>query len=694
MAQADQEGAWRQHLYLQTRLKDKNGRVRLLTIQPRQYTASRLETPPDTMHCLLRLAELKEHPQFAVVSHRWSTTDAVDETKSVLVNGAAVPVSTGLSDVLRHIQKETEPVVVWIDALCINHADEEEREKSTQVSQLAQIFATAEKTLVWLGVTTDRSDEAMKVLRRLTEEQHTLSAYVANWTPQLGHQLAQKILPSRFVTPGPASPPGNTEAPELQQQLESLRAPLKALMEREYWTDLWSLVELCLSPRGLVVCGAHGLALDHFYSAARALDHIINHQTYSKWLAAATNPATPSTQAAMLSSEEVSNLSQSPALRILGRRDDYRKDADLWLTSPNIPLFTLLSRFYAVPAANQLPLRTRNARDRVYALACLATDIADLGITVDYSKDIDEVYAETSAAFLQKHPRGLQLARGTTAATADDASTSWVIDWGNVRLPPSDLGSSDHPFNACGPADTRYYRADTGTPGQVSLKAGVVDKVREVRTAYAPGPDELGTPDQQRAYLAEVRRFWEDSTASLSSPYFAEQAAVALAKIPVGDVEVGAASGGALTRASSATVEGYKRTVETLFPAEAEAEAEPGEDDGPVPGDTPGAHGGAQLTEPRFVGNNASLSYVAAMARMAGRRPFRSHNGYVGLGPEDLAVGDTIAIPYGSAVPFAFRDTEGAGGGAYRLVGEVYVFGIMDGEFMKVHRQESVLRVA
>ncbi|KAI1109368.1 heterokaryon incompatibility protein-domain-containing protein [Nemania sp. NC0429] len=698
MAEADSEGgAWRQHLYHQTRLKDKNGRVRLLTIQPRQYTASRPESPPDTIHCLLRLAELKEHPQFTVVSHRWKPTDAVDETKSVLVNGAAVPVSTGLSDVLRHVQKDAEPVVVWIDALCINHADEEEREKSTQVSQLARIFATAEKTLIWLGVTAHRSDEAMRVLRRLTEEQHTLSAFVASWTPQLGHQLAQKILPSRFITPGPASPPGNAESPVLQQQLESLRAPLKALMERDYWTDLWSLVELCLSPRGLVVCGAHGLALDHFYSAARALDHIINHQTYSKWLAAATNPATPSAaQTAVLSSDEVSNLSQSPALRILGRRDDYRKDADSWLASPNIPLFTLLSRFYVAPAANQnqLPLRTGDARDRVYALACLATDIAALGITVDYGKDTDDVYAETSAALLQKHPQGLQLARGTAAA-GDASTSSWAIDWRDVRPPPSDLGPSDRPFNACGPADTRYYRADTSERGQVSLKAGVVDKVQEVGTAYSPGPGpdeveverELGTPDQQRAYLGEIRRFWDDSTASLSSPYFAEQAAVALAKIPVGDVEVGAASssGGALTRASSATVEGYRRTVEALFPAEAEAGSESGEGD-----DSPGPRDGSTTVE-----TGASLSYVAAMARMAGRRPFRSHNGYVGLGPEDLAVGDTIAIPYGSAVPFAFRDAGGAGDRdrACRLVGEVYVFGIMDGEFMKVHRQESVLRV-
>lgn len=348
MSDINSDGVWRQHLYLQTRLKEKNGRIRLLTIQPRQYTASRTEAPPNTIHCFLRLAELKEHAQFTAVSHRWHATDPVDATKSVLVNGAAVPVSLGLFEVLRHLQRETEAVVVWIDALCLNHADENEKEKSVQVAQLPQIFAAAEKTLIWLGGTAERSDEAMKVLRRLTEEQLTLSAYVANWTPQLGLQLVQKILPSRFVNSGPSTTPGSKEPLELQQELESLRAPLKALMEREYWMDLWSLVELCLSTKGLVVCGSHGLALDHFSSAARALDHIINHLTYSKWLAAATNPTATSAQSTVLSSEEVSNLSQSPALRILSWRDGYRQDTDSWIKSPDNPLFTLVSPLESV----------------------------------------------------------------------------------------------------------------------------------------------------------------------------------------------------------------------------------------------------------------------------------------------------------------------------------------------------------
>lgn len=207
-----------------------------------------------------------------------------------------------------------------------------------------------------------------------------------------------------------------------------------------------------------------------------------------------------------------------------------------------------------------------------------------------------------------------------------------------------------------------------------------MDKVQEVGNPYQL--DEPESADRQRTYLSEIKQFWEDSTASISSPYFAEQAAVALAKIPVGDIETNPFSH-TLVRASTFTVEGYKRTVEALFPAEStedEATVETQEKEQ--------QHEDVKLPEPGL-----SIPYVAAMARMAGRRPFKSNNGYVGLGPTDLEVGDTIVIPYGSPVPFAFRQVKENEDSACRLVGEVFVFGIMDGEFMKVHRQETVLRI-
>ncbi|KAH9209089.1 hypothetical protein DL95DRAFT_245811, partial [Leptodontidium sp. 2 PMI_412] len=54
---------------------------------------------------------------------------------------------------------------------------------------------------------------------------------------------------------------------------------------------------------------------------------------------------------------------------------------------------------------------------------------------------------------------------------------------------------------------------------------------------------------------------------------------------------------------------------------------------------------------------------------------------YIGMAPKDALLGDVVCIVYGSNVPFVLRPS-GIGGNTnrYRLVGECYIHGIMDGE--------------
>lgn len=73
--------------------------------------------------------------------------------------------------------------------------------------------------------------------------------------------------------------------------------------------------------------------------------------------------------------------------------------------------------------------------------------------------------------------------------------------------------------------------------------------------------------------------------------------------------------------------------------------------------------------------------YVTAVMRMSGRRPFISADGRVGLRPGDMHPGDTVAIFDGVDVPLVLRQAD-AGGKLYQLLGEAYVHGIMDGEFV------------
>jgi hypothetical protein len=68
------------------------------------------------------------------------------------------------------------------------------------------------------------------------------------------------------------------------------------------------------------------------------------------------------------------------------------------------------------------------------------------------------------------------------------------------------------------------------------------------------------------------------------------------------------------------------------------------------------------------------------MGDMFKRRPFMSEQGYVGLAPSHAEPGDVIIIIYGAIVPFIVRRLSN---GQSQFVGEAYVHGIMDGEYIE-----------
>ena len=66
-----------------------------------------------------------------------------------------------------------------------------------------------------------------------------------------------------------------------------------------------------------------------------------------------------------------------------------------------------------------------------------------------------------------------------------------------------------------------------------------------------------------------------------------------------------------------------------------------------------------------------------------GRKFFITKKGYLGLGPKLAELGDKIAIFHGSGVPFVLRKSvDKSRESSWEIIGECYVHGIMDGEFI------------
>jgi hypothetical protein len=80
----------------------------------------------------------------------------------------------------------------------------------------------------------------------------------------------------------------------------------------------------------------------------------------------------------------------------------------------------------------------------------------------------------------------------------------------------------------------------------------------------------------------------------------------------------------------------------------------------------------------------SAIAHITVTGALSERRVFITKDGYLGLGPEGLRIGDHVFILSGSNVPFALRALDKKKTGEfqtqYQLVGDCYVHGIMNGE--------------
>jgi hypothetical protein len=81
------------------------------------------------------------------------------------------------------------------------------------------------------------------------------------------------------------------------------------------------------------------------------------------------------------------------------------------------------------------------------------------------------------------------------------------------------------------------------------------------------------------------------------------------------------------------------------------------------------------------------LQYRADMRILTNKRFYLTYKGYIGFGPPEVQKGDVVCLIFGANSPFVLRKVHGD---QYRLVGEVYCDGIMDGEFLKSNPQNRM----
>ena len=141
-----------------TSISSSDAEIRLATLEPGCYE--------DTLVVNLYVSRLlHEPPEYEALSYVWGTARSPNEA---LVNGTAMTICANLDCALRHIRYEDRHCTVWIDALCIDQANLNER--SSQVQMMNRVYSEAHTVVIWLGPAEDGDAEAMPITsQRLAE---------------------------------------------------------------------------------------------------------------------------------------------------------------------------------------------------------------------------------------------------------------------------------------------------------------------------------------------------------------------------------------------------------------------------------------------------------------------------------------------------------------------------------------------
>jgi hypothetical protein len=129
--------------YAYSRLPE-NDSIRLLLLQPAL-------SPTTEVHCSLIHTTLTECAydivdHYVALSYVWGS---IAKPKTIWVDDLRVNVTANLYSALHDIRDKQRVIKLWIDALCINQEDEDE--KSVQISIMPDIYRLARVTVIYLG---------------------------------------------------------------------------------------------------------------------------------------------------------------------------------------------------------------------------------------------------------------------------------------------------------------------------------------------------------------------------------------------------------------------------------------------------------------------------------------------------------------------------------------------------------------
>ena len=662
--------------------------VRVLQLLPGSWS--------DTVECNLVKQSLDHHPNYEALSYAWGDHN---QTRPITVDGCTLHVTANLQAGLRRLRYADRPRLLWVDAICIDQDDVDE--KNWQVTLMGDIFRRSKQALIWLGevAAADPQPSSLPGDGLVEQPASPGTARAASWRgDDASDQSLLEEWRSEFVAADDdddeeeeesrVSCPltfdtafhmfshirmlaGNKHFHQLPSFSNSKYVPyeaywikvtnaMKVFISNTWFDRIWCVQEYVLSPSATIVYGSIECPVEMLVEAA---SNVLRHG--SSRCCVDSRDSSLAFNAFKDLSNRIFQFS-NPRMIFVG---EYR--TDLW---------TLCCHLRNWQATEDV--------DKIYGVLGMVKDWKrSQQLVPDYRMSANELYTQVSARTLYDYD-GLMPFYVNLDKARHPELPSWVVDW----TLSEDTADYNHQ------AQMREYQA-TG-----SDRAAMTDVIPNTSILKVKG----FTLDTISA-IGSIVRFGQDARADVAT--FAEW--FSLCRLhrdsdrlyPTGctwrDAFWRTMCGDTLSTYASGRRTGWRR-------------ARPEDDEAfahfcILSYRSPFQKGGVPETEQACFKNHPAFEshvtltstydsmYDAIRASTIQRRLIFTRGGLVGLGRAATRVGDSVALLAGGYTPFIIRaanDIAAAKEGiptdaVYKLIGDCFVHGLMDGEGMAQHKDRD-----
>ncbi|KAI0192675.1 heterokaryon incompatibility protein-domain-containing protein [Xylaria flabelliformis] len=447
-------------LYCRYPIIKRSRQFRVLTLRP---AAESLED--QRLHASFETSSLDgENNKFEALSYVWGDSNL--PRSIVIVDNVEISIPTNLAAFLLHLRRAEQPLRLWVDALCINQADREE--KSDQVALMADIYRSCSQVNVWLPNPTGTTD-------------HQSSGRLLS----LGALLT--ILASKHFHDIPGyyyDEKTDTFSFHETDEFCALWDGFLLLAASAWWTRAWTAQEAYLPPRVIFL---------HYAAEPCDMDLLIRAQTCEPVLLGNIPPCC------------VKAVNMFPSQKIVTIRDLFSAVSKI-LAPRDLRLQARVRDgrdYFYITVAAFADRKSHNARDRLYSLWSTTGDSYKT-LRPDYESSEEEVFKSIFTSMLQESQshrnikfsyamdfRVLQGLNFGPSLTNISQKPSWVPDFSRTWNPQVVRAHLDRL------AISRKYYASGWSRGhvkvkgaQLHLKGFFIDRIHAigpaVRNLYDP----------------------------------------------------------------------------------------------------------------------------------------------------------------------------------------------------------------